>query len=254
VAKRQKSSSSAPLSDPTPTNGGPEASSSPDRAALLALKAEIAGLRRTVDERLDVLAASVDRLLASVPAAPTPRPEPYQRPAPRATPRHASSQRYRVGDDVYVPRLGGTYVVVEVLPNSSTFKIQVGAMRAEIRYDEVWALDDRVSSTSTAADKGSEEQALPDDRPPTRPGFNPYIDEIDLHGYSERDAIVTLELFLHHAFMRKTPRVRIIHGKGAGVLRDAVRRELSKTPIVKSIESGPQYRGADGVTIANLDL
>jgi len=151
---------------------------------------------------------------------------------------------------VYVPRLGGTYIVVEAPSDATTFKIQAGAMRVEIRYDEVWGLDDSALDVGG----GDDEPFSPESHPSTRPGFNPYIDEIDLHGYSERDAVVTLELFLHHAFMRKVPRVRIIHGKGAGILRDAVRRELSRTPIVKSIESGPHFRGDDGVTLANLDL
>jgi len=173
----------------------------------------------------------------------------------RASERVGHAPVVRVGDDIYVPRLGGTYAVVEVAPNGQSFKVQAGAMRVELRFDEVWPLDDAVHGDKgmplgtargpTSAARGGEY---------TGPGFNPHIPEIDLHGYSERDALVTLELFLHHAFTQRIPRVRIIHGKGSGVLRAAVRRELDGNHLIRSVETEPYLRGDDGVTIANLDL
>jgi DNA mismatch repair protein MutS2 len=87
-----------------------------------------------------------------------------------------------------------------------------------------------------------------------RPELSAHIPEIDLHGFSERDALVTLELFLHHAYTQRTPRVRVIHGKGDGILRAAVRRALAHSPLVRAIDAGPHFRGDDGVTLAELDL
>jgi DNA mismatch repair protein MutS2 len=90
--------------------------------------------------------------------------------------------------------------------------------------------------------------------PRARPELSAHIPEIDLHGFSERDALVTLELFLHHAYTQRTPRVRVIHGKGDGILRAAVRRTLARSPLVRAIDAGPHFRGDDGVTLAELDL
>ena len=87
-----------------------------------------------------------------------------------------------------------------------------------------------------------------------QPALNADIPEIDLHGCTEDEALVTLELFLHHAFASRTPRVRVIHGKGNGILRAAVRSALARNPLVKAVDIGPHFRGDDGVTLAELDL
>ena len=47
-------------------------------------------------------------------------------------------------------------------------------------------------------------------------------------------------------------RLRIIHGKGTGVLRAAVRKELTKHPLVKRAREGEPGEGGDGVTVAYL--
>jgi DNA mismatch repair protein MutS2 len=46
--------------------------------------------------------------------------------------------------------------------------------------------------------------------------------------------------------------VRIIHGKGTGALRAAIREALAGHPLVRRFESAPPQEGGDGVTIALL--
>ena len=46
--------------------------------------------------------------------------------------------------------------------------------------------------------------------------------------------------------------MRIIHGRGTGKLRQAVRQALSGHPQVKSFELGGEKEGGDGVTVAKL--
>jgi DNA mismatch repair protein MutS2 len=46
--------------------------------------------------------------------------------------------------------------------------------------------------------------------------------------------------------------VRIVHGKGTGALRSAVRQQLAHHPLVKSYTSAPPNEGGDGVTIVKL--
>ncbi len=205
-------------------------------AALHALRVSIEETRRDLNARLDTLAAAVDRLLPATAPASTQQMAPTgRRPRPDLRP----------GDDVYVPRLGGTHTVVEAPAAGETLKVQAGPMRVELRYDEVWTLDDAPSAVSPQARSMAS---------PTRPNPNPAIPSIDLHGYSEANALITLELFLHHEYARRTHRVRVIHGKGNGILRDAVRRELARSPLIRAIDTGPQFHGDDGVTLADLDL
>ncbi len=213
-------------------------------AALLQLRDAIAGLRRDVNARLDALDTQVQALLPHHSAAP-PEPTAIEQPTPEpqttpAQPQAVTAKQVRVGEQVYVPRLGGTYPVVEAAPDGRTFKVQANNVRVKVRADELWRLD--------------EEREAPPGSQTSRPELSAAIPEIDLHGYTEQEALVTLELFLHHAFTTRTPRVRVIHGKGNGILRAAVRHELARNPMVRAIDVGQYFKGDDGVTLAELDL
>lgn len=225
---------STPTVTPEPAHAANGSAPPGDTTAdLVALRALIDQTRREVNERLDELAQAVERLLpAQPPAAPAAAPIP--RPA---------LPPIKVGDEVYVPRLGGTHTVVEVAPNGHTFKVQAGLMRVQVRRDESWALDDKATQRGAASKS-----------PASRPHLSAEIPEIDLHGFSEHEALITLEMFLHDAIRQRTPRVRIIHGKGNGTLRAAVRRELARNPLVSKVETGPQFQGDDGVTLAELHV
>jgi DNA mismatch repair protein MutS2 len=48
--------------------------------------------------------------------------------------------------------------------------------------------------------------------------------------------------------------VRLIHGKGSGVLRQAVRQALQGHPLISSYRAGDETEGGEGVTVAKLAL
>ena len=76
--------------------------------------------------------------------------------------------------------------------------------------------------------------------------------ELDLRGQRAEDALDAMDRYLESAFLAGLPFVRIIHGKGTGVLRQAVREVLHGHPHVASFESGQEKEGCDGVTVAKL--
>lgn len=82
-------------------------------------------------------------------------------------------------------------------------------------------------------------------------GFVPM--EIDVRGERVADVEAELERYLDTAYRANLPSVRIIHGKGTGALRQAVRRQLSAHPAVARSETGGYGEGGDGVTIAYLN-
>ncbi|MBY0308126.1 MAG: Smr/MutS family protein, partial [Phycisphaerales bacterium] len=53
--------------------------------------------------------------------------------------------------------------------------------------------------------------------------------------------------------MAGRPEVRVIHGRGTGALRAAVREELERHPLVARADPAPPGQGGDGATIAHLD-
>jgi DNA mismatch repair protein MutS2 len=76
--------------------------------------------------------------------------------------------------------------------------------------------------------------------------------EINLIGRTVDEATEELEKYLDRAFMAGLPRVRIIHGHGAGILRRGVREFLKGHPHVAGIEEAPQNEGGQGATLVEL--
>ena len=84
--------------------------------------------------------------------------------------------------------------------------------------------------------------------------FNPTAApmELDLRGMESIEAISSVDMFLDNALRSKLETVRIIHGKGTGVLRKAVRDHLKRSKYVKQFRPGIYGEGEDGVTVVTL--
>ena len=66
------------------------------------------------------------------------------------------------------------------------------------------------------------------------------------------EAICVMDRYLDEAMRSNLPSVRIIHGKGTGILRAAVQQSLRKNKFIKSFRLGVYGEGEDGVTIAEF--
>ena len=82
--------------------------------------------------------------------------------------------------------------------------------------------------------------------------FDYRSDEIDLHGMTVDEALPRLDSFLHTAFRAGYYQVRVVHGKGSGILRREVDRYLSDHPLVRSHRLADRYHGGDGATEVDL--
>ena len=76
--------------------------------------------------------------------------------------------------------------------------------------------------------------------------------EIDLRGMESIDAVLAAERYLDSAVMAKLKTVTIIHGKGTGALREAIRQMLKHNKLVKSFRLGRFGEGETGVTVVEL--
>jgi len=76
--------------------------------------------------------------------------------------------------------------------------------------------------------------------------------EINLIGRTVDEATDELEKYLDRAFLAGLPKVRVIHGHGAGILRRGVREFLKKHPHVAGLEEAPQNEGGQGATLVEL--
>lgn len=76
--------------------------------------------------------------------------------------------------------------------------------------------------------------------------------ELDIRGCACDDGIYQLDAFIDQAVMSNISTVTIIHGKGTGLLRQAVHKRLKSHPSVKTFRLGLFGEGEDGVTVAEL--
>ena len=155
---------------------------------------------------------------------------------PPAGPRHS----IRVGDRVYLERLNTLGEVTAI--DRGQYEVMVGSLRTRVKPGEAeWR-------SSPSVDHPSARPASADNMKLTTTARM----EIDLRGMRADDAVTEVERQIDAAFLQGMPFVRIIHGKGSGALRKAVREALQANPAVKSAESGKDQDGGEGVTIAFL--
>jgi len=180
-------------------------------------------------EQLDERRRDVDRAAENV--------RTFRREKIRNPPAAAGTTPIAAGDRVRVVSLDQEGEVIAV--DGGMADIMLGALKTR---QPVSALD-RLGRVRT------EETARPMVMPPPS---GPVNLELDLRGYRAAEIEEMLDQYLEHAYRAGMPFVRIIHGKGTGVLRNVVKEVLSVHPAVASHEMAPANQGGDGATVALL--
>jgi len=76
--------------------------------------------------------------------------------------------------------------------------------------------------------------------------------QLDLRGARAEEALAELDRYLNNAAVAGYDRVRVVHGKGTGALRNAVREALATHPLVREQAPAAANEGGDGATIVTL--
>lgn len=158
----------------------------------------------------------------------------------------SSHQSLRLGERVTVSTLNAEGVVTAL--GESDAEVQIGTIRMRARLSDLVRRASEQSSVISKQKAESGKQIAESGRPNTKsPGM-----EVDLRGLMAEDALDKMERYLEQAFLSGLPFVRIIHGKGTGRLRQAVREALRGHEYIKSFEEGGSTEGGEGVTVAML--
>lgn len=188
-----------------------------DGADVQGSNAKQAELRRKLNEAEDAL---------------TDRQKPQVRPEP--------TRAIKVGDTVELLRFGTKAQVLSIQKDGS-YELQAGIMKITARPDEVYLIEETKQQAKKIIERTKREFRSA--------GAST---ELDLRGMTADEAVATLAVFLDNAMLANLSSVRIIHGKGTGVLRKAVQDELKHNRAVKRYRLGVYGEGEDGVTIAEL--
>ena len=91
------------------------------------------------------------------------------------------------------------------------------------------------------------------DNPPSEEPYRmPITDSLDLHTFGPHEVKDLLQDYLNECVRMGFHEVRIIHGKGTGVLRQVVHSALKRSPLVRSFRLAPPEAGSWGATIVRL--
>lgn len=164
----------------------------------------------------------------------------------------------RLGDKVRLRSLGSQGVVSALSEEEA--EVQIGVLRIRTRRGELELVGQSpaAGTPEPGGKTSSPRSTLPDlsaqKRKPLDASLLPSPGvELDIRGTRVEDALEKLETYLDNAYLANMPFVRIIHGKGTGRLREAVRKVLQNNPHIKSFEAGLKGEGDDGVTVVKFN-
>lgn len=142
-----------------------------------------------------------------------------------------------IGDPVVAPTLGVSGTISEISGNEATV-VGRGGLRVRVPVDRL------------APDRDGRGGPDPDERPVTVRAMiqNDLPDEIDLRGRTAQEAREVVRELVDAAALAGRSEVRVIHGRGTGAVRKAVRDELARHPLVDEHVSD----SADGATVVRL--
>lgn len=159
--------------------------------------------------------------------------------------RQHKASDFHIGDRVHVASLNldGT---VHTLPNQKgELNVTIGIMNYNVNMSDLTIIEE-ASEMRKLKQKSSGIGKL---KMSKTASISP---EINLIGMTSDEAIMTLDKYLDDAFLSHISPVRIVHGKGSGILRNAVHNYLKRQKHVKSFRLGSFGEGDYGVTIVEF--
>ena len=152
-----------------------------------------------------------------------------------------------VGDRVRVRRLNTVGRVLAPPTDRGEVEVQLGTLRTRLPVADL--LPTGGDSQRAPAPVSAERPAAAPVRLPPAP---PVTMEYDVRGRRVAAALVEVERYLNDAYRSDMSLVRIIHGRGTGALREAIRDRLGEHPLVSDFAPADPANGGDGATVVRL--
>ena len=159
-------------------------------------------------------------------------------------PHRTAPTNLRRGDKVFVHSMNQV-AVVSAPPNANgEVQLQAGILKIKVHISDLTLEAEEQQAvakfTPKAGSSGSKMKSL---------HISP---EIDLRGMLPEEATSEAEKYLDDAFLASLANVTLIHGKGTGVVRNAIHTLLKRHPHVKEYRLGKYGEGETGVTVVTL--
>ncbi len=127
--------------------------------------------------------------------------------------------------------------------------VESNSLRMTIAVDRLTKTQKKAIPVDRTERQNNRFQSIYDDINEKRKVFSPTL---DLRGHRAEEALDELQHFLDDAQLLSEKELRILHGKGWGILKTIVRQRLQSIPEVQSFHSASLESGGDGVTIVRM--
>ncbi len=152
------------------------------------------------------------------------------------------------GDSVLITDTNAVGIVITPPDNSGHCYVQAGIMKTKVHVSKLILKEKEKVTLNNKKISGKvstkDVQSVADRKASM---------ELDIRGYSVDEGLYELDSFIDNAVLSHIKVITIIHGKGTGVLKNAVRNHLKNHKQVKSSRRGVYGEGEDGVTVAELN-
>ena len=158
-----------------------------------------------------------------------------------------SAKSLHIGDTVHVASMNLNATVSTLPDRNGKLYVTAGIIRTQVSVRDIELVDTgKVSGPGLEPTKNGKKSHAGNIRMQKTMSISP---EINLIGQTTAEAIPELQKYLDDAYLAHLPQVRVVHGRGTGVLRKAVHAQLKKLKYVDSFRLGEFGEGQDGVTI-----
>lgn len=156
---------------------------------------------------------------------------------------------FKKGDDVIIRDGNKTGILVSLPDASGNCVVQMGIMKTKVHVSLLRLAEKEVTFNNKSIKK--KQQGTVSTSAESR-ATRKAETELDIRGYTVDEGLYELDSFIDKAIMSGNKTIMIIHGKGTGALKTAVRNHLRKHPSVESMRKGVYGEGEDGVTVVEL--
>lgn len=146
-----------------------------------------------------------------------------------------------IGDSVRVLSINQDGSVLTLPNDKGELTVQVGLMKMNVNIKQLMPLSKKKADERTY-------QKIKE----VRSSSLTISPEIDVRGENIEEAITVIDKYLDDAALSSLSHVRIIHGKGTGVLRKGLHEHFKRHPHVKSFEYAAYNEGGNGATVIEL--
>ena len=162
----------------------------------------------------------------------------------RKNARYVLPRPLRKGDRVYLVNIDKEGVVLEPPDRSGTVLVQAGILNTRTKLQNLQLLEDEAQVIRAEGASPASGYRLQVNRD--------FRDEIDLRGLMGDEGWQAVDKYLDEATVAGFTKVRLIHGKGTGALKNAIWQHLKKDARVASFRLGQYGEGDGGVTVVEL--